>query len=427
MESVLSHQRKSPEITERQVTSESKDRMTERTLVEQAEENVTIDGSESIASSEISMVPDTAVAPKETIKLPKPEDFENTSRTATNLEAPNQQATKPKSAESSVPLSLSDQNLAVFGTLNTRLADAFMERIESAITEGVDSLPLLDGDSYRDKNKSSPSETSNKTPKQRLWDALRYRFVRNVDVLEAYCAHNLLTLRKHPPARRKRIVAVMGSGPEVLLPLDTKDEIQNFDGEGDVPYKYPTRSELPSEQERNKLAEELSKMQADLESAKQHRNTLLASVKSAERAEQAVVDIVATIEANIPTLKHGEIRSQVAKKVERGNTVGLLAEETRSLVGKLDGIKKDRNQKMDNDDNENDYDFVQREDPFFRASNRAGNKRHKPLSLEEAYVNDRRRLGLLADSTNDNQSSGLTVTALKSMAMSMASNASPSH
>mmetsp|Transcript_6531 Transcript_6531/g.15869 ORF Transcript_6531/g.15869 Transcript_6531/m.15869 type:complete len:375 (-) Transcript_6531:180-1304(-) len=318
--------------------------------------------------------------------------------------------------EPAVPSSLEDQDLVVFGDLNARFADAFAEQIEAAISKGVDSLPLLDGDCYRGNSsqKASSEEIDNKPPKQRLWDALRYRFVRNVDVLEAYCGHHLFTLRKHPPARRKRIVRVMRDGVGCLSPLNANDETKGTNGE-EEPTAYPTRSELPSEEERKDLVEELSRLQAELEAAKQKRNALLASVEASKRAEQAVADVVATVEANIPTLQDGTIRSNVSDKVEKGNTVGLLAEEAKSLVGKLDGIKRDRNKKKESDDEE--FDFVQQDDPLFKASNRVGNKRHKPLSLEEAYRKDRRQLGLLTDSTNDNGSKVINLSALRSMAM----------
>ena len=319
--------------------------------------------------------------------------------------------------ESSVPSSLEDQDLAVFGDLNARFADAFTEQIEIAITKGVDSLPLLDGDCYRGNSsqKASSDEIDNKPPKQRLWDALRYRFVRNVDVLEAYCGHRLFTLRKHLPARRKRIVTVMRNGVECLSPLNANDETKGNKNGEEEPTKYPTRSELPSEEQRKDLVSELFRLQAELEAAKQKRNALLASVESSKRAEQAVADAVATVEANIPTLQDGTIRSNVSDKVEKGNVVGLLAEEAKSLVGKLDGIKRDRNKKKESDDEE--FDFVQQDDPLFKASNRVGNKRHKPLSLEEAYRKDRRQLGLLTDSTNDIASKGINLSALRSMAM----------
>jgi hypothetical protein len=334
-----------------------------------------------------------------------------------------------------IPTSLADQDLAVYGNLNTLLADAFTAKVEAAISEGVDSLPLLDGSNcYRGKSLSSLDDENEpgsieKSPKERLWDALRYRFVRNVDVLEAYCAHHVLTLRKHPPARRKRIVAVVRDGFEALPPLPSKDY---GDDKGETPsHKYPTRSELPSEEERTNLVDELSCLKVDLEAAKTRRNALLASAESARRAEQAVAGVAATVEANLPTLEQDAIRKDVTRKVEQGNTVGLLADEAKALIGKLDGIKRDRSKKQQQTDNDNDdaaYDFVQRDDPLYKASNRIGNKRHKPLSLEESYRRDRRDLGLLRDSTNETgnggHSIGPTPTAIKAMLLMAPSSSS---
>ena len=391
---------------------------------------------------------------------PEPETTRCNALNEEGQETGNAKTEAESESQAAMPLSLSDQDLAVYGNLNARLADVFTEGIEAAISKGVDSLPLLDDggdDCYR--GKSSPdgkedneavSTGNTKSPKQRLWDALRYRFVRNVDVLEAYCAHHVLTLRKHPPARRKRIVAVLRDGIDALpsLPskgaalvvvdadvdVDVDDEKANKETERETCSKvmYPTRSELPSEEETKDLSEELSRLQARLESAKQKRNALLASVESANRAEQAVSVVVATIEDNLPAgLEHDAIRSDVSEKVQKGNTVSLLADEAKSLVGKLDGIKRDRsnNYSQNNKDGGggDGFDFVQRDDPLHKASHRIGtNKRQKPLSLEEAYRRDRRELGLLRDSTNNNEndrntigigSSGPSLSVFRSMLM----------
>ncbi len=400
-------QRSSEEQGQQERSTEPNDKIMVETT------NATIDdtATSQTVPSAIPTIPETSVAPMETndAMMTTTKTKENGEQTITNNQTGHSAMT-----ESKAPLSLEEQDLAVFGELNARFADAFTEHIEAAITNGVDSLPLLDGNCYRG-NSCQSAET--KPPKQRLWDALRYRFVRNVDVLEAYCGHHVFTLRKHPPARRKRIVSLMRG--ESLPVLEENNETKVGENGGEEVAKYPTRQEIPSKEEQTNLVEELSKLKADLESAKQKRNALLAAVESAKRAEQAVVDVVATVEANIPTTKEGSIKNDVRKKVEIGNTVGLLAEEAKSLVTKLDQIKRDRsNQK---DDDEGGFDFVQRDDPLFKASNRAGSKRHKPLSLEDAYRKDRRQLGLLTDSTNDNV---IDLNALRSMAMKPSSASS---
>ena len=332
----------------------------------------------------------------ETMDTSNSMDIEATTK-ATKLSVPKLEASVSSS-------SLSGQDMAVFGTLNAKLADAFTETIEAAITDGVHSLPLLDGDIHTQTTEDTADK--DKPPKQRLWEAIRYRFVRNVDVLEAYCGHNLLTLRKHPPATRKRIVAFLKNGADALPPLEAKENTSEEATE--TSSNYPTRSQLPSETETKQLAEEIEKLQADLQSAKEQRNALLAALESANKAQQAVEGVVATVQANLP---EGPIQAQVGDKVEQGNTLGLLKDETQSLVRKLETIQQDRKPSQKDDS----FDFVQRDDPLFRASNRAGNKRHKPLSLEEAYHKDRRQMGLLTDSSNN---TAISVQALKSMAMS---------
>jgi len=319
----------------------------------------------------------------------------------------------PKLQKVQTTLTLAEQDALVYGNLNSEFADALTREIEAAITESVNSLPLLDGNNFRGKsltnledNETSKDkeEESDKTPKERLWDTLRYKFVRNVDVLEAYCAYHVLTLRKHPPARRKRIVSVLKDGFNVLPALETQEETP------EVNQSYPTRSEIPSKEEQESLVKELELLKAEIEAAKEKRNALKVELESAKLAEQAASEVVTTLEENMPE----DVHKDVFTKAEQSNTMGLLAEEAKTLIGKLDGIKRNRA-----DDGEENFEFVQREDPLFKASNRMGNKRHKkPLTLEEAYRQDRRQLGLLRDSTNDDNNSSVvapTMTALKAM------------
>lgn len=170
---------------------------------------------------------------------------------------------------------------------------------------------------------------------------------------------------------------------------------------------YPTRSELPSKDERDNLVEELARLRAELETAREKRNALRVSAEAAGRAEKAIERVAATVEENAPS--NGAILSDVTRLVEGGHTVKLLTEEATTLVEKLERIKRDRSNNSngdgDGDENNNDggFDFVQRDDPLdpVSSSRYGSRKRQKPLSLEEAYRRDRRRLGLLRDSTNE--------------------------
>ena len=230
----------------------------------------------------------------------------------------------------------------------------------------------------------------------------------------------------------------MKNGFEALPSLDSKaaddyEAANKKDIKGGKPSSqqyYPSPSEIPSEKEQKDLVDELSRLQLELVTAKKNRNAMRASLESLKRAEQAAGEALATIKANAPSLGEGEIRTEITKKAEQANTAGQLIEEAKALSEKLDGAKHDRNEKLrkkteEEDGEENEYDFMQRDDPLYRgASYRMGSKRRKPLTLEEAYEEDRQRIGILRNSTNDiqsqndNGSSGVTVQALKSMLLS---------
>ena len=206
-----------------------------------------------------------------------------------------------------------DADMIVYGTINTELQDALAAGIERAIVEGVERLPLLNNNSYR-KRKSlgvvppplhnatkdtsllvpfdeQPKETRKEneeeeeeettTPKQRLIETLRYKFVRNVDVLEAYCACHVLTVQHHPPGRRKRIVQVMQQGLESLTPpiLPTTTTTRPA-SETVIPQN---QSELPSDEDVQCVKDEVEQLQVKLATARRERNELLALEESTNR------------------------------------------------------------------------------------------------------------------------------------------------
>jgi len=321
-----------------------------------------------------------------------------------------------------IPSSLLDQDLVVFGRLNAQLADAFAEQIEAAIARGVDSLPLLDDHCYRGSNESQNNNNSaatttttsrdSKSPKERLIETLRYKFVRNVDVLEAYCAHHVLTLRKHPPARRKRIVAVLRDGPAALdPPLDTVSDTMDdtvsdtMDDNGDdngkassqeqQPPAYPTSpSVIPTPEECTNLSRNLDRLRTEIAAARTRRNELKAELVSIQRAGDVAAAVADTVRESSETVDG--VRSKVGGLVENSRVLDQLRDDAGRLMGRLDGIKRERdpseseNLGVDGDNNPLDL---------------TGTIAKRPKSLApamEAYHRDRRALGLglLSDSTN---------------------------
>ncbi|OEU11179.1 hypothetical protein FRACYDRAFT_246291 [Fragilariopsis cylindrus CCMP1102] len=342
-------------------------------------------------------------------------------------------ATTSNPAASSTSLSLlSEQDHAVYGTLNKELADALAEQITIAIRNGVDSLPLLDDDCYRKSSNTSSTDTSSrtakeqekkqddedhqdentndndankKTPKQNLCHTLKYKFIRNVDVLESYCAHHLFTLKKHLPARRKRIVstitltggASLSSSEHEQEQEQQKSKEQEEEQQEEETDHSPTtiirsKNELPSSKEIANLMNEVSTLQLQLELIRKERNELLVLQESTTRAEVYVNDITnATTSASASASATTSIQ-KTEKVVTDGNTIGRLAEEAKNMIQKLDTTTTTNTTMKKRDHN-----------------NGSSNKRlKKPLSMKETYEQDKKQLGLsLNANANANANDGL--------------------
>jgi hypothetical protein len=379
-------------------------------------------------------------------------------------------AAAPSSSLSTSSLSLlSEQDQVVYGTLNKELADVLAEQITIAIRNGVDSLPLLDDDCYR-KSSNTSSNTSSRTakqqekkqddhqaetndndaktkkttsdtgtPKQNLCQTLKYKFIRNVDVLESYCAHHLFTLKKHLPARRKRIVSTITSNGLEVLPLSSSTSEQeqqksNEQEEEEEDDHSPTtttttttsirsKNELPSSKEVSNLMNEVSTLQKQLELMRKERNELLVLQESTKRAEVYVNEITKT--ATTTAGDNKEIIQKTEIVVTDGNTIGRLADEAKNMIQKLDTttttMKKRGNnehgkdgEEGDDDDNDEEdddqFDFEQQD------HNNGSNKRLKPLSMKETYEQDKKQLGLsLNDNANANANANDGLNTIKDM------------
>jgi hypothetical protein len=275
--------------------------------------------------------------------------------------------------DSSVPTLLSEQDHVVFGRMNHELTDFLAGRIEETIQRTVmGGLPLLE---------DGPAKTQ-------LQDTLVYKFVRNIDVLEAYCAQNVTTLRKYPPATRKRIVQVLRNGERVLDSLPTSPFIDS--NNSILETSIPTKDMLPSKSESKSLQDDLVNLQERLKAARSVRNDLLVQQKSLQRAQSITSRFMETLEKHRPMVDTDASSSMVMQQVNAvvtdGNSVHQLTEEAQTILDKLNRQKRPPASKAD----EEEY------DPFFSETV----VKQPRLSLEEAYHQDRKHLGLLRDTTN---------------------------
>jgi hypothetical protein len=296
-------------------------------------------------------------------------------------------STKDRATTSAeVPTNLTDQDTLVFGSLNRELTDFLAERVRLAVEkEIVKGLPLLEDEDVA---------------RHQLQEKLVYKFVRNIDVLEVYCEHNVLTLRKFPPAKRKRIAQVMLQGKESLPDIAFPPMTVNTN-EG-TSAALPTKDMIPSQIDMDSLRQELQQLQLHLEAARSTRNNLLLERHSLDTAQRTIGKIARTLEQH--SVNTSSAPSEVNARVTDGNSVRHLTQEAQAIMDNLDARKEKRKQMGENGKGTDDDDS--NDNPFFASPVVAKQPR---LSLEEAYRRDCQQLGL-RDTTNtvngqDNKSS----------------------
>ncbi|KAG7351743.1 hypothetical protein IV203_007791 [Nitzschia inconspicua] len=281
----------------------------------------------------------------------------------------------PAASSSSIPLLLSEQDNYVFGSLNKDLTDFLAERIEQTLQNTVvEGLPLLE---------NGPAKTQ-------LQETLVYKFVRNIDVLEAYCEQNVLTLRKFAPATRKRIVQVLKHGNDSLTSIPSFDDSISISNSDTV--IIPTKDMIPSSADSKTLQDDLEQLQERLNAARQVRNDLLVQRKSLERAQSITNRLMETLQQHKPMIDTDGTSSTIVQQVNTvvtdGNSVHELTEEAKTILEKL---KRQEKRPSSSQPEEHELD-----DPYF-ANTMVKQPR---LSLEEVYHRDRKELGLLRDTTN---------------------------
>lgn len=300
-------------------------------------------------------------------------DEDLNSDTTSQLPAP---ATNSGASSLSVPTLLSEQQKLVFGAMNKRLTDFLAARVEQTIQSTVmEGLPLLE---------VGPS-------KAKLQEALVYKFVRNVDVLEAYCEQNLLTVRNYAPATRKRIVQVLTTGEKSL---QTLEHIEDNRSSSSLDIEIPRKDMLPSSSDTKLLHDGLSQLQERLKAARMVRNGLISQRKSLVRAQSMASRVVESLRKHDPVVNinggAAVVTQQVNSAITSGNSIAQLSLEAQHVLDKLKSRRDKRLLPSQSEEHEDD-------DPFFVA---AASSKQPRLSLEENYLRDRKQLGLLQDSTN---------------------------
>eukprot|EP00980_Cylindrotheca_fusiformis_P006161 scaffold1319_cov126-Cylindrotheca_fusiformis.AAC.50 len=244
----------------------------------------------------------------------------------------------------------------LFGSMNTKIADALAERIQGAAVEGVASLPLL----------------SDKEKAQSLVESISRTYLDRVDIMEAYAKNNIFTLCLYKPRRRQRILqACLHDLPLQQEKKETNKEMGQQPEEFSV--AYPCKDDIPSPQETAALQDTLCELKNRLDAARLRHKTMLAKKKSIESAIDVSTAAVQSLN-DVST----DVQEPVAKIVHSGKSIKEATNEGKELIEQLDDCKRDR----DTDDDENDGVLL----------TTTVNKKKKRMSLEEEYRQDRQVL-----------------------------------
>ena len=212
-----------------------------------------------------------------------------------------------------------DADTVVFGSLNGRIADAFADRIQAALSEGVQSLPLL----YES------------TKGDALLAKLQKSYIKNVDIVEAYGERNICTLQMYPPKHRQRITRAFLDKDHKSKKPKTSTTITELENPS---YQYPAEEQIPSLEQSQSLQDELQALRAQLQAARLRRNALLVANTSKEVAQQATDQV----SASLPLQELETIHTSVTAAVMGGQGLEQLQEQGKQALNKLENSKRER-------------------------------------------------------------------------------------
>eukprot|EP00934_Nitzschia_sp_Nitz4_P006112 Nitzschia sp. Nitz4//scaffold141_size107518//29032//29970//NITZ4_004270-RA/size107518-processed-gene-0.106-mRNA-1//1//CDS//3329536270//6102//frame0 len=278
----------------------------------------------------------------------------------------------------------------VFGSLNADLADAIADSVSRHIEQGVKSLPLI-------KDPSKAQELANQIQKP---------YLRNIDIIEAYSQRNIFTLRALKPRRREKFM--QRYHPSSLEESNGDSGSTTNASKLEVPPRpsillYPSsKDDIPTSEAVESVQNEIQALTLRLEQARQKRNDLLVKSKSLEKARTISEQAVKALDPLATENPKDDVPNAVSETISKGQTLKDLTSQGEVLLEKLDngGLSQDK----ENDD-------IEKADPAELLASVLPVKRRAPLSMEQAYRQDRKVVRttledlsaftqLLQDSTN---------------------------
>lgn len=220
--------------------------------------------------------------------------------------------------------SIEEQNVSVFGTCNEALTDALTEYVKKAIESGVKSLPLL-----QDPEKSKA-----------LVDMIEKPYMKHIDLMEAYGRLNIFNLRQWAPRRRQKIVERFLNQAN-----SEREEVQASETTvAPVIAKYPSKEEIPSQEELESIQAEVLKLSVQLKKATDRRNALIeqgASLEVVQAVTENAVEALQQAEIAKTEDQADAVQGPVTAAVMGGQGLQDLNREGKRLQSDLEERKRE--------------------------------------------------------------------------------------
>jgi hypothetical protein len=230
----------------------------------------------------------------------------------------------------------SEADKTLFGTMNADIADQFANYVDEALEDGVATLPFLDA-----------------AKQQIMKGLLRKKFMKNVDVFEFYCKHNIFTLKQQTPKRVADVLRLFqelpeGTIPDIIQVPETslsEEEEQLMDlqtRELPLPADIPTREQLAQlEQEIVALRQSYQKILHQRVALEQETKTWEAAQNLASFASETLQQVLSDPQKQVihPVSKVVQVQPQLVGSIQLGQELlEELSESAKRSDSEHDGV-----------------------------------------------------------------------------------------
>jgi hypothetical protein len=219
------------------------------------------------------------------------------------------------SSERSSRTSIEELDQSMFGDVNLKLTNALTDSCLAAIRSGVESLPLLQ-------------------EREDVFSRISKPYLKNLDVIEAYAGRRIFTVKYAGGPRRRQEIVNRFLGNDDTPPLDLTTSVTKDEAKTTI--SYPSKEEIPTEEDMKSVQEDLKVLSAKLKEAKLRRDALWKQCADLQTAHQLTSSAAETIQtANIASL-----HEPISAAVMGGQGLQDMIRDARTLQEDLDERKR---------------------------------------------------------------------------------------